>query len=362
MSRGWFNSRIGSFRLEAAWSVEPGEVLVLFGPSGAGKTQVLRAIAGLSRPREGSIRIGGSLVFDSGDGTWTPPHQRRVGYVPQDYGLFPHLSVRQNVAFGQVEDASGDRERRTGDLLETFRLADYALMRPHQLSSGQRQRVAIARALATSPRLLLLDEPFSALDAELRRSLRRELQGLLRQWGIPVILVTHDREDALVLGSHTIVLDKGRIVAEGAPMRVLGQPPTSLLADLVGVENLFRGLVTARWLAEGTMRCRVGEIDMQTPLGDVEEGEPVTLGVRSQDILLATHRPEGISARNLLQGRVVALEARSPGVEVAVECSGTVLRSQVTYQATHELGLRVGGEVWAIVKASSLFLVAPEAS
>jgi molybdate transport system ATP-binding protein len=359
VSQGWFQASLGDFRLEVAWRVEPGEVLVLFGPSGAGKTQTLRAIAGLLRPHAGRMEVDSQTVYDSQESIWAPPHQRRVGYVPQEYRLFPHLTVSQNIAFGLKPRAQAGSSPELRRLLDAFDLSPLAGQRPHQLSGGQRQRVALARALATSPRLLLLDEPFSALDAELRRTLRTELRRRLASWNIPVVLVTHDREEALAFGHRVLVMELGSIVAEGVPLQVLGQPPTSLVARLVGVENLYQALVTAISPQNGTMLCRVGEVDLEASLADVRVGERLGLGLRSRDVILAIQRPQGLSARNILEGRVAAMEARSPGLQVEVDCHGLLVRSLVTQEAAQELGLSPGNTVWVIVKASSFFLVAP---
>jgi len=360
VSRGWIRTRVGDFHLDVEWSVAPGEVLVVYGPSGAGKTLTLRAITGLLRPQAGHVEVGDTVVHDGDSGRWVPPHRRGIGYVPQHYGLFPHLTAAQNIGYGLHRWPRERLQSRVGALLDSFRLTRLADQRPHRLSGGEQQRVALARAVAPEPRLLLLDEPFSALDAEIRRSLRTELRTLLASWDIPIILVTHDREEALALGHRLQVMDSGRVVDEGEPLQLLGQPPSATLARLVGVENLYQGRVLSRSAQNGTMLCEVEGVTLELPLADLPEGATVTIGVRARDVLLATRRPQGLSARNLLPGRILSLETRSPGVEVAVEC-GITVRSQVTQEAVRELSLRPGTRIWVVLKASSCFLVAREA-
>ena len=355
--QGWIRATVGAFHLDVAWRVAPGEVLVLYGPSGAGKSLTLRAIAGLLRPDAGHLEVGGTVVYDAQDARWVPPHQRGVGYVPQHCGLFPHLTVAGNIGYGLGQWPGEQASERVAQLLATFRLTDLAGQRPHQLSGGEQQRVTLARALAPRPRLLLLDEPFSALDAELRRSLRAELHALQASWDIPVILVTHDREEALALGHRVQVIEWGRAVLEGDPLQVLGQPPSALVARLVGVENLYQGRILSRSAQNGTMLCQIEDVRLEVPLAEVAEEAPVTLGIRARDVLLATRRPEGLSARNVLWGNIRSLEVRSPGVQVAVEC-GITVRSLVTQEAVRELSLEPGKRVWVVLKASSCFLVA----
>ena len=175
-AKGWVECRVGDFQLETKWEVEPGQVLVLFGPSGAGKSTTLRAIAGLLRPVHGRIEVGGQVVYDSGHGTWVPTHERRLGYLTQQYHLFPHLKVAANIAFGLSDRSSPAGRERVSELSGLLRLEGLEERYPWELSGGQQQRVALARALASRPAMLLLDEPFASLDAELRRSLRRELR------------------------------------------------------------------------------------------------------------------------------------------------------------------------------------------
>ena len=364
MSSGWISFRRDEFILETDWNIEPGQVLVLFGPSGAGKTTALRAIAGLERPQHGHVEIGGRIVFDSAGRIFTPPHQRRVGYLTQQTHLFPHLSVSQNIAYSLPRAQRKVSDPRVAELVSSLRLTGLESRRVWELSGGERQRVGLARALAAEPKLLLLDEPFASLDSELRRALRRELRSMLVETPIPVLLVTHDREEALALGDEAQALDFGKVTDRGAPLNVLGQPGQGEVARLVGVENLLKLTVTARYPIDGTMVCEGNGLRLEVPLRDdprageqqLETPEPVTVGVRSSDIILASREPEASSARNRFRGEVVSVELRPPGYEVTLDC-GAELRCHITARALAEMNIVPGQTLWAIFKASSCFLV-----
>ena len=365
MTTGWVECRLGNFVLETSWETEPGEVLVLFGPSGAGKTTTLRAIAGLARPDRGRIEVGRQLVYESATGTWAPPHKRRVGYMTQEYHLFPHLTVRGNIGYGLHGRPEDERRDAVGALLDSLRLADLAERRTWELSGGQAQRVALARALAVNPAALLLDEPFSSLDGELRRTLRGEIRGVLARANIPVIMVTHDREEALALGDTVQVIDGGRTLERGEPLDVLGQPGQGRLARLVGVENVLPMRVAARNPRDGTMECVVrdeadepaGRFRLEAPISDFEEGEAVTVGLRASDVILAAERLVSSSARNQALGTVTGVELRPPGYQVTLDCSGVALQCHITGSSLTEMGIHPGQELWAVFKASSCFLV-----
>lgn len=214
-------------------------VTVLFGPSGCGKTTVLRCLAGLEQPEEGTIQFGNETWFNAGRNVSLAPQQRGVGFVFQDYALFPHLTVAGNIGYGLP---ANEREQRVGEMLDRFGLAAVVQQRPRQLSGGQQQRVALARALVCRPRLLLLDEPLSALDAALREELRGELRRLLAACDIPVFLVTHDRTEALALGDELIVMSGGAVRQSGPMLEVFNRPADAEVAKIVGVETLQPGI------------------------------------------------------------------------------------------------------------------------
>lgn len=370
MSRGWVHCRVGSFDLEATWSIEPGEVLVLFGPSGAGKTTTLRAIAGLLQPQRGHIEVGNRVVYDSDSGLSLPTHRRRVGYLTQSYDLFPHLNVSKNIGYGLRNWTSSAAGERVRQLIEVLRLDGLEQRRPWELSGGQQQRVALGRALAPNPEVLLLDEPFASLDMELRRIFRRELWSTLAESNVPVLLVTHDREEALALADSIQVIDEGKLLAQGNPLDVLGQPGQERVANLVGVENLFPLTIESRNPRNGTMVCAGRGLRIEVPLdASVPNSSPedrsetpasgighVTVGIRASDIIISTQEILGSTARNRLQGVVTNVELAPPGYEVTLDC-GQPLRCQITGAALEELKIRPGMDLWAVFKASSCFLV-----
>src|SRR6185369_1517548 len=229
--------------LDAELGCRPGELLALVGPSGAGKTTILRAIAGIIRPREGFIACNGEVWFDAARNLSLPPQRRRVGLVFQDYALFPHLSARANVTAALGHVARAKRDVRARELLELVHLGGLGERRPDQLSGGQRQRVALARALAREPAVLLLDEPFAAVDQVTRRKLQRELALLRRGLAIPMILVTHDLEEAAMLADSLALLHHGRTLQTGTPEEVLTKPKDAVIAALVAARNIFQAHV-----------------------------------------------------------------------------------------------------------------------
>lgn len=362
MTNGWARHHVGEFELDTSWDAPAGSVTVLFGRSGAGKSMTLRTIAGLVRPDEGRVEVGGRVVYDSERGEWVPPHRRRVGYLPQDYGLFPHLSVIGNVEYG-IPRRGPDREARLSrvrEIVETLGLQGLEDRRPSSLSGGQRQRTALARALASAPDVLLLDEPFAALDEDLRRTVRREIRLVLRSSTVPVLLVTHDAEEALALADRVHIIDDGRVIASGDPFDLIVQPAQERIARLSGVENLFRLRVVSIQPVEGTMVCanQTNTIQLSVPATtDARPGDEVTVGIRAVDVILARNEPTGLSARNLLEGSVHSVEPRAPGFDVSLDCSGMRIVAHVTRVAVEALSLRPGATAWAVLKASSCYVL-----
>ncbi len=283
------------------------ELMVLFGRSGAGKSLTLRAVAGLFRPSSGRIVLNGRVVFDSRSGVNLPPQARRVGYVPQGYALFPHLTVFENVAYG-LRGRAEEIRRRVMEWLDQVGLADLAERRPHQLSGGQQQRVALARALAIQPDVLLLDEPLSALDAPTRSELQRLIQRLQRQLGIPVLFVTHSLAEAAFLADRIAVLEKGRLLQVGPPKDVLHRPARLEVAHLVGVRNLLRGQVRAA--DPGGLRLQVGERELRArpnpSIPSLPVGANVLLCLRAEHIaFVRPDRPPPPDRENLFEGEIV---------------------------------------------------------
>ncbi|MFR9797329.1 ABC transporter ATP-binding protein [Streptomyces sp. MS06] len=326
-----------AFRLDVALAAAPGEVLALLGPNGAGKTTALRALAGLVPLTAGHLRLDGAAL----DGT--PPESRPVGVVFQDYLLFPHLTALDNVAFGPRCRGAGKARARAaaGRWLERMGLADQADAKPRRLSGGQAQRVALARALAIRPRLLLLDEPLSALDARTRLEVRAGLRRHLADFEAVAVLVTHDPLDAMVLADRLVVVEDGRVVQEGSPSAIARRPRTDYIAQLVGL-NLYRGR------AEGhTVRLGTGAVITTTE----DLSGPVFVAFPPGAVTLHRDRPTGSSARNLWRCEVNGLEPH--GDQVRADLRGELpLTADLTAVAAAELDLHPGAPVWATVKAT----------
>jgi molybdate transport system ATP-binding protein len=345
-------SRQGAFALELEVSVARGSVLVIVGESGSGKTTLLRLLAGLLRPQRGRIAMDATTWFDSGTGVFVPAPGRPIGYVAQDYALFPHLSAAENVDFGlrALGLAKRDRQRRVSGAMERLNIAPLAGRRPRELSGGQQQRVAIARALVLGPSLLLLDEPLSALDVPSRRSVRVELRKLLESLSCATVYVTHHPTEALVFGETIAVLESGRISQRGTRDDLIHRPRSAFAAEFLGV-NLLRGTVVGREPG-GLSRVSVAGGEVLVP--GTEAGE-VTMTIHPREITLALERPSG-SARNVFEGEIDEIVPEPPRAELARLSLATMppLVAQVTREAIDELGLAPGRRVYASFKASAV--------
>jgi molybdate transport system ATP-binding protein len=334
----------GSFRLDIALSVAPGEVVALLGPNGAGKTTALRALAGLVRLSAGHIRLGGRTVDDPASRLWTSTEDRGIGVVFQDYLLFPHMTALDNVAFGPRSRGVGRHvaRDRAAAWLDRVALAHLARHKPRQLSGGQAQRVALARALAVEPALLLLDEPLSALDAGTRVATRAELHRHLSAHTGGTLLVTHDPLDALILADRLIVVEDGRIVQEGDATTITARPRTDYVARLVGL-NLYRGQADGHTVALDS--------GMKLVVGDSHQGA-VFVAFRPAAVALHQYPPEG-SPRNVWQATVTGILHH--GDSLRVELDGPLpAAADVTPDAVVQLRLEPGEQVWAAVKAAEI--------
>jgi len=344
------------FTLDIGFTLAPG-ITIIFGPSGAGKTTLLDCIAGLTTPDSGKIVVGERVFFDRE--TNLPVQSRKIGYVFQDLALFPHLSVQKNVEYGLAGVRKSERRKKSDAILESFRIADLRDRKPGEISGGERQRVALARALVTDPCLLLLDEPMAALDAATKSKIIEDLRAWNAAHGIPILYITHNREEVFALGDRVLVLENGRIIADGTPHGVMAAPRRESLAQLIGFENIFHAVVIAIQEKRGTMRCCIAEsdVELETPLVRAEVGSTLLIGIRAGDILLATVEPAGLSARNIISGRVLSVVQRDVIVVVRVNC-GVEMEVHLTLAARDSLELRPGREVWLIVKTHSCHLMA----
>lgn len=348
----------GTFNLNVHFRALAG-FTIIFGASGAGKTTLLDCIAGLGTPDEGRITIGGEVLYDSETKSNVAAWRRRIGYVHQDLALFPHLSAEQNIAYGLRALSRAERQRRVSEILSAFHIEHVHDRRPSQISGGERQRVALARALVTEPRALLLDEPLAALD----RPTKSALVADLRQWNqdhrVPILFVTHNGEEVFALGDEVIMLDGGRIIAQGQPHEVMHAPQLETVAHLSGFENIFDATVMALHEERGTMTCKLSSgVELETPLVRAEVGSRLRIGIRAGDLLLATQNPRGLSARNILPGTIRRLVRRDVIIAALVNCGGTEFEVHVTIAARDALRLGPLHDVWVVVKTHSCHLMA----
>ena len=342
-------------RIDVLQTSEQAGITVLFGASGSGKTTVLRCLAGLERPDDGSIRFGEDEWFNASRRFSLPPRQRNVAFVPQDYALFPHLTVTHNIAYSLDKLESGERRRRVADALAWLGLAGLENRLPRELSGGQQQRVALARAVVRRPRLLLLDEPLAALDAPTRTRLRGELRGLLRHLNLPTLLVTHDRQEALSLGDHLVVMHEGRVVQQGPVHEVFSRPGNLAVADILAVETIQPGRILH--LTDGLATVAVNDARLTALAGDLPAGlSEVFVCIRAEDVMLTTGADPHSSPRNRLPGVVRSLAHEGALVRVELDC-GFPLLALVTKQGCEDLSLREDGRVQALLKAPQIHLI-----
>ena len=314
----------GPIPLDAKLHCAPGEVLALVGPSGSGKTTILRAIAGLLRVRHGAIQCSGDCWFDGEAQVWVETRRRRVGYVFQNYALFPHLSALHNVMEAMLELPVPERERRARDVLARVRLAGLEDRLPAALSGGQQQRVAVARALAREPQVLLLDEPFSAVDRATRQRLYLELAELRRELAMPVILVTHDLDEAMMLADRMCVLHQGRTLQSGDPYAVMTQPQTVEVAQLVGLRNVFRAGVVAHDAERNVTTIEWRKHRLEARLQpDFKVGQQVTWAIPQGHIVLHRRdRPSRGEHENPVSGSVLEYLPLGENVALTVAVNG----------------------------------------
>ena len=333
--------------------LDPPRVLILFGPSGSGKTTLLRCLAGLEWPEEGRIQFGSTIWVDVASNIRLSPQARRIGYMAQDYALFPTHTVTGNIEYGLSGLPAVARQERVRELIALLQLQGLEQAKPAQLSGGQQQRVALARAIARRPQLLLLDEPLSALDAPTRAKLCGELRRLLMQLAIPSVIVTHDWAEALTLGDTIAVMSVGQVLQVGFPQEVFSRPANAEVARIVGIETVVQGHVVAN--DNGLATVSVNGTTLKGLGADVS-GTAVYVCIRAEDVLLEEARSGVTSARNHLSGLVTEIFPQGLLVTVTVDC-GFPLRAVITRGAREELGLETGSVVMAAIKAGAVHLV-----
>ncbi len=345
----------GRIRVEVRFQLplEPPSVLILFGPSGSGKTTVLRCLAGLEWPDRGVIQFGRETWLDVRSGIHRPPQKRQVGYMFQDYALFPTQSVEGNIAFGLGDLSLAERKQRVAEVLPLVQLQGLGDARPEQLSGGQQQRVALARAIARRPRLLLLDEPLSALDAPTRDRLRGELRYLLTHLGIPSLVVTHDWGEALAIGDRMAVISEGKILQFGTPQEIFNRPRDAEVARIVGMETAIQGRIVDS--SGGLVTVDVSGARLFALVAEGMAGD-VFVCIRAEDVVLEKGGTGASSARNRLIGTVRTVTAMGALVKVEVDC-GFPLSAIVTRSAVEDLDLVPGMPIAASMKAGAVHLV-----
>ena len=328
-------------------------ITVLFGPSGSGKSTVLRCLAGLDRPHRGYIRFRGETWFDASTGASVSPQARGIGLLFQDHALFPHLSVAENIAFGLHRLPRAARRERVADVARRVRVGELLDRRPSRISGGERQRVALARALAPRPRLVLLDEPLSALDAPTREELRGELRALLERSGVPSVVVTHDRVEALALGDRMAVLAEGGVRQVGPVHEVFGAPADLVVARVVGTENVFPARLVER--RDGLVLVEVGAARLWALDPGRLDGEAYAC-LRAEDVVLEPAPTTLTSARNELAGAVISSAVEGPLVRVTLDC-GIRLVALVTRESAARLEVAPGRRLAALAKAPAIRIV-----
>jgi molybdate transport system ATP-binding protein len=349
----------GPIPLDVEFTCDPRDVVALFGPSGSGKTTILRTIAGLYRPASAIVQSGSETWVDTARGVFVAPHLRSVGMVFQDYALFPHLTAAGNVMAALGHRPRAERADRAAALLARVHLPDRTTGRPHELSGGERQRVAIARALARDPAVLLLDEPFAAVDRPVRRRLQDEIDELRRTLPVPLVLVTHDFEDVVRLATHVVVIEGGSTVASGAVTPLMSRPDLPWLGDTFGPGAVFDATVTSLLADRGLVEVGFEGGTLLAAGAAPALGTTVRVRVPAREVILATRQPEALSLHNILAGTVSAIhqDAGSDRVIVQIAIGRLLLLAQITRDAVARLQLEVGTRVYALIKSVSIELL-----
>ena len=330
-------------------------ITVLFGESGSGKTTVLRCLAGLEPPGAGTIQFDGEVWFDAGTKICVPVQKRNLGFVPQDYALFPHLTVAGNIGYGLNYLPAAERASRVAEALQWLGLTGLEYRLPRELSGGQQQRVALARAMVRRPKLLLLDEPLAALDTPTRLRLRGELRQLLRQLSIPTILVTHDRAEVLALGDQMVVMEDGRIQQSGRVADVFNRPANLAVAHIAGTETVLPGRVLK--VESGIVTVAVGDVKLVAVAADFPaDAAEAHVCIRAEDVMLVEDSLPQASARNRFSATVVSVKRDGALVRVELDC-GFLLKALLTPQAAAEMKLRPRTAVGVLIKAPQVHLI-----
>ncbi len=345
--------RQGEVRIDVAFDSDGPTVTALFGRSGAGKTSVVGMVAGLSRPDRGRIVLDGRVLFDADSGTDVPPHRRRIGYVFQESRLFPHYSVRGNLAFGMRLVPPAERYIGFDNVIELLGIGHLLERRPGSLSGGERQRVAIGRALLASPRLLLMDEPLASLDGARKAELLPFIAELPRQFGLPILYVSHSVDEVLRLADRMVLLEAGKVTAGGAVEDVMSQPGFAAAAGGIELATVVVTSVERHDEVREVTHLAFPGGTIRVPRLDAPPGAQVRVRIDAGNVILAREEPRGLSVQNQFAGHVTELRHRPGLVDVVLDI-GCPLQAQITSQACRDLQLDIGTPVYALVKSTSL--------
>lgn len=346
----------GPIPLHVAFTCAPGDLLAIFGPSGSGKTTILRTIAGLYEPGDAKVVVGGETWLDTAGGVSRPPHRRAVGLVFQEYALFPHMTALTNVMTALGHRPAGERRDRAEQLLHRVHLAGHLDRRPAALSGGERQRVALARALAREPNVLLLDEPFAAVDGVVRRHLQDTLEELRATLDVPVVLVTHDFDDVVRLATHLLMVQGGSAVAMGALPDLMSRPDLDALGASAGFGSLFEAVVSRVDPEDGLVDLAFDGGTLRASARGVAQGDRVRARVPAREVILATEAPSGLSLHNTLSGVVTGMHYAPDSDHVVVQLTvgGVRWLAEVTPDAVARLAIANGARLHLLIAPVSV--------
>lgn len=343
--------RLGGFTLEARFAAAEG-LTALFGRSGAGKTSLVNAIAGLYRPSRGRIAVDGQVLFDAASGVFVPAHKRRIGYVFQEARLFPHLTVRHNLLYGRWFTPHTARYIQLQPIVDLLGLGSTLERRPANLSGGEKQRVALGRALLASPRLLLMDEPLASLDTARKEEILPYIERLRDDIRIPIVYVSHSVPEVARLATTMVLLSDGRVEAAGPVAAVMGRTDLYPLTGRYEAGAVLDAKIAAHDATFGLTTLHTAAGNLRVPRVDQPLGATIRVHVRARDVMIAVQPPQGLSALNVLPGRVTEIGGDGgPIVEVRLDCGGAALLARVTRQSVHSLGLIPGKTCYAVIKS-----------
>jgi molybdate transport system ATP-binding protein len=342
--------RYKSFTLDASFTCGSGMVTALFGKSGSGKTSIINMIAGLQKPDEGRITVGGRLLFDSSEKVNIPIQSRNAGYIFQDGRLFPHLTVESNLRYGMKKHSGEQQFFQT--VTELLGIQDLLKRRPHKLSGGEKQRVAIGRALLASPEFMLMDEPLSALDSSRKAELIPFIGRMVEHFHMPVVYVTHSIDELLSLCDNVVLMEDGNCVDSGSVESVVSDPKNMEHLGLTGRVTVLKAQAADQHNTSGIISLTNGKL--MIPTNKFPAGTKLRVTVRSEDVTLSAKKPEGLSARNIIKGVITQTEPTADGAVSLKIDIGTAIYATITTEAMHELNLETGKEVYIVLKTLAL--------